>query len=232
MIALAAIDETASIDVVAYGDLQRTEASRNWLAVHAFNSGWAPQTIGQREASLLESEWVLRLAIIGTPFVRSLIEIAEKRAGRTQHLAAVSELLEALKTFHGPGTYQLTREGYKADLEALVAKWPVSGVDVEPFWAQGLTRSRTYETALKQVLKGFDTSSESFLTYRPDYVVQPYRPCSVVEAVRDDPEAITAAIRRDAHVFEFTALNAYSDVTVRNYLAAKLPNYVQVTQEQ
>jgi hypothetical protein len=53
-----------------------------------------------------------------------------------------------------------------------------------------------------------------------------------VEAVSDDPQAITAAIRRDAHVFEFTALNAYSDLAVRNYLVGKLPNYVQVTQEQ
>ncbi len=95
-----------------------------------------------------------------------------------------------------------------------------------------MTRAATYEKALRELWPGYDSSSAGFLNYRPDYVVDPYRPCSVVSAVADEPGAITAAIRRDAHVFEFTATNAYSPETVKAYMASKLRNYVLVTQEQ
>lgn len=110
--------------------------------------------------------------------------------------------------------------------------WPESTVDPEAFWAQGQVRSTIYESALREILPGYNSSSEGFLRYRPDYIVKAFRPCSIVEAVGDSQEAINAAIRRDAHVFEFTAMNSYSESAVMTYIAAKLDNYVQITQEQ
>ena len=90
----------------------------------------------------------------------------------------------------------------------------------------------TYEAALRTVLPGYNSSSEGFLSYRPDYVVVPFRPCSVLTAISDNIDAMNTAIRRDAHVFEITALNAYTPALVRAYMASKLPNYVNITQEQ
>ena len=232
LIVLAAIDSAEQLDSRAFGALQRTEAHRGWFTLHVYNLGWAPAEMGTREASLLESEWVLRVAIAGVPFVQSLIEIAEDGTDKPEHIAACARLLAELRTFQGPGTRQATREAYRTGIEEIVADWPSSDVAVEPFWEQGIIRARTYEAALKELLPGYNLSGEGFLTYRPDYVVSPFRPCSVVEAISDDTEAITSAIRRDAHVFEFTAVNAYSAATIRSYLTSKLPNYVEVTQEQ
>ncbi|HEX8208455.1 MAG TPA: hypothetical protein VF587_20510 [Solirubrobacteraceae bacterium] len=232
LVVMATLEDAGAADLDSYGQLQRTEASSDWFALHTFTGGWAPREIGEREASLLESEWVFRLAIAGTPFVKSLIEIAQSSGDKDAHVEAASELLDALKIFHGPGTHQQTRDRYRDRFAAAVEGWSESAVDVDSFWSQGMTRAATYEAALGELLPGYNTGSESFLTYRPDFIVAPYRPCSVVEAVADTSEAITAAIKRDAHVFEFTAMATYSDASVRGYMAEKLPNYVAVTQEQ
>jgi hypothetical protein len=232
LVALTELETTSNCDPTPYGELQRTEVAHEWCSIHVFGKAWAPPELGLREASLLESEWVLRLAILGAPLARSLIEIAESRPSRAAHEAACRGLFEDLRTFHGPGAHEDTRSLFRRAFEKAVDCWPVSTADLEQFWAQGLTRSRVYESALSTVLPGYNTAAEGFLTYRPDLVVAPFRPCSIVAAIADDPAAINAAIRRDAHVFEFTATNAYTPATIRSYMAEKFSNYVQVMQEQ
>ena len=220
------------VDLARYGELQRTEVEADWFQLHTFSEGWAPPALGVREASFLESEWTFRLALVGKPFVESLIEIAEETLATAEHQAACEGFFDVLKVFHGPGTRPQTRTGYAERFRSAIEVWPESTVDVTAFWDQGMTRSRAYEKALRAVLPGYDEGSEGFLSYRPDYVVSAFRPCSVVGAVSDDSQAITAAIRRDAHVFEFTAFNEYSDDRVVSYMTQKLPNYVDLTQEQ
>ncbi len=48
-------------------------------------------------------------------------------------------------------------------------------------------------------------SSQGFLTYRPDLVVAPYKPCSILDASGKDINLINLAIKRQANVFEFTS---------------------------
>jgi hypothetical protein len=71
-----------------------------------------------------------------------------------------------------------------------------------------------------------------FLSYRPDYVVKTYSPCSILTAPTGNIEDINEAIRRDAHVLEFTAIKSFTGGAAQAYLKGKLPNYVEVVREQ
>lgn len=220
--------EDASVDLAGIGAVKRTEVDEAWLRVQIFEEGWAPREIGDREAGLLESEWTLRIAVLARPFVRALL------AGRADSIqrAQVAALLEELKTFQGPGTKASSRANYTERLRRHVAEWTASDYDLASFWSAGQSRSTQYEPALVQVLPGYNTSASGFLSYRPDFVVNDFTPCAVSDAPDDTNDAIRAAIRRSAHVFEFTAIAAGDPGLVKSYLASKLPNYVRVTQEQ
>jgi hypothetical protein len=231
LVALANDDVAKDVGAQHLAEVKRTEVEHEWLSLHVFEEGWAPLDFDRREATLLESEWVLRVCTLGLPFVRSLLEAGDTSPA-AEHVDAVASLLDSLKTFQGPGTNATTRSAYTSRLEQLIDAWPSSDRDLAPFWGAGQPRAGQYENALKQVLPGYDSRTEGFLTYRPDYVVSPFRPCAVADAVTDTNEAIRAAIRRQAHVFEFTALAQPSVTGIRTYLRDKLANYVHLTQEQ
>jgi hypothetical protein len=63
-------------------------------------------------------------------------------------------------------------------------------------------------------------------------VVSPYTPCSILAANSADIARVNEAIKRDAHVFEFTAMDQFTTAAVRAYLRQKLPNYVDIVREQ
>ncbi|MFC5175650.1 hypothetical protein [Nocardioides taihuensis] len=231
LLALANSDRAADVGVQGFADVKRTEIDHDWMSVHLFEEGWTPSEMDSRERTLLESEWVLRVVTLGSPFIRSLLDAGEDPRP-ADHWDAVSGLLTALKTFQGPGTKAPARAQYRLDLEAKLEAWPHSIRDLTPFWGAGQPRAATYEAALKKLLPGYDTKADGFLGVRPDFVVSPFKPCSVTAAVNDTNEAIRRAIRREAHVFEFTALAQPTAAGIRTYLRDKLPNYVQVTQEQ
>lgn len=224
--------DLTEVDAQNFGSLLRTEVEHEWLASYVFSEDWAPDSLGTREAALLESEWMLRVVVLGRPFVHSLVEVAEDDVA-FDHIHAVRSLLGTLETFHGPGAWPETRAKFTSDLKSHVDQWPQDvKTDVDAFWRLGQTRSTVYEKALRSTLPGYNSSAAGFLQYRPDFIVNPFRPCSVVSAISNEIDAINSTIRREAHVFEFTAIKAYSDAKVSSYLASKLPNYVQVTQEQ
>jgi hypothetical protein len=231
LIALANAADAKDVGAQHLAEVRRTEVEHGWMSLHVFEEGWTPPDLDRREATLLESEWVLRVCTLGLPFVRSLLEAGDTSSA-PEHVAAVGALLGSLKTFQGPGTTAATRTGYTFGLEQLINVWPSSDRDLAPFWGAGQPRAGQYEGALKRVLTGYDSRTEGFLTYRPDYVVSPFRPCAVADAVTDTNEAIRAAIRRQAHVFEFTALAQPSVTGIRTYLRDKLVNYIHLTQEQ
>lgn len=231
LVALANVDEATAVGAQHLAGVKRTEVEHEWMSLHLYEEGWTPPEMDYREASLLESEWVLRVCTLGLPFVRSLLEADGEPDGNV-HLGAVTDLLASLRTFQGPGTNNATRTAYTSGLEQLVHAWPESDFDLDTFWGAGQPRAAQYEGVLKQVLPGYDSRAEGFLHYRPDFVISPFRPCGVTGALNNTNDAIRKAIRREAHVFEFTALAQPSVAGIKNYLREKLPNYVDLTQEQ
>jgi hypothetical protein len=210
------------------GELERTDFAEDWLSINTFRKKWATRIMDDnREADLLESEWQLRVVTFGPRCVASLLNIAD------DHVNAWKYLLELLRTVHGPGTWESTRESYARELRELMDSWPsISDTDLTDFWHSGQSRSRDYEGRLRVILPGYNTGGTGFLTYRPDYIVTPFRPCSILEASSVDGMAINTAIRRDAHVYEFVAIADPTSREIQNYLRAKVRNYVSIVQEQ
>lgn len=229
LIVLANLDDAADLNTAVVGDVKRTEVEEGWMSLRAYENSWAPPPIGDREGKLLEPEWTLRVAVLGNPFVRSLLAAG---AGDADQSAQVGALLSDLQTFQGPGTRDLTRQRLTERFIAKIRGWVHHNEDVSAFWNAGQGRSVRYESALSSVLAGYNTSSLGFLSYRPDYVVSPFSPAAVSDAPDGTNDAIRAAIQRTAHVFEFTAINVADPRLISNYLGEKLPNYVQVVQEQ
>jgi len=210
------------------GDLERTEFQHLWAGAKLYNEAWAGGAVADdRERRLLESEWNLRLVVLGRPFVASLVY------GDDTHRLACARMLENLKAVLGPGTHQTTRAQYEAAFQALIDSWPdTSTLNLTAFWDKGQARSADYEAILRDLLPGYNCTAKGMLNYRPDYIVEPFAPCAVTAAISGEIEAIHLAIQRRAHVFEFTAQRTPTEATIRSYLADKLPNYVQITQEQ
>lgn len=231
LVALADTETARDVGAEDLAKVKRTEIEHKWMSLHLFEEGWAPSDIGNREASLLESEWVLRVCTLGLPFIRSLLEINDTPQGKL-HLAAVSDLLNTLETFQGPGTSTKKRQLFTSKLTHIIDSWPASQLNLSTFWDAGQPRAILYENALKQALHDYDRVADGFLTYRPDYVVEPFRPAAVTDAITNTNDAIRTALRREGHVFEFTALGNPSVTNIKNYLKTKLPNYVHLTQEQ
>lgn len=231
LIALANIEDAKDVGVQHLAGVKRTEVEHDWMSLHLFEEGWAPPDFDNREITLLESEWVLRVCTLGRPFVQTLLD-ANSASPTHEQGDAVTSMLNLLKTFQGPGTNTATRTAHTLSFKELIQNWPSSSRDLTSFWGAGQPRAGQYEGALKKLLPGYDSRFDGFLNYRPDYVISPFRPCAVADAVSSTNDAIRAAIRRQAHVFEFTALAQPSVAGVKNYLRDKLTNYVHLTQEQ
>lgn len=232
---LTGFEDAAVVDPSALGEVTREDVVHGWCAAHVLERGWAPKEIGERAASMVESEWVLRVIVLGKPFVTSLVLIGSstpRSGGLSGHTDACRGLLELFSTVHSPGTRKPTRDAFTANVRRLIDAWPTADVNLDPFWDIGQVRSRVYESGLTQILPSYNTRSGGFMRYRPDFVAAPYKPCSILASTNDTRQAINAAIRRSAHAFEFTANRQYSAATVKAYLTSKLPNYVEITREQ
>ncbi|MDO4918786.1 hypothetical protein [Kocuria sp.] len=229
LVTLATIEDASCVTVGDLGKIKRRDLDHKWMSLTTYEEGWAPRSLGEREAGLLESEWVLRLCVLGDPFVRSLLEA---ESGNVTQQNQVQDLLDKLKIYRGPGTQEQTRANDAVQYTRCIDEWEIPVADSRDFWRSGQHRSTTYERALKSILPGYDTAADGFLTYRPDFVVTDFTPASLLSSLSDDPAAIRTAIRRSAHVFEFTAINDTSTQKIKGYLESKLGNYVSVTQEQ
>lgn len=220
---LANFDDASSIDATGVGKVERTEFEYDWIRSDIYHEDWAQRILpDEREARLLESEWNMRVLQLGRPFVSALLGGEHDQC---------KKLLEEYTTYHGPGTHGETREETEQRRESLVDNWGTgSEADLEEFWERGQNRSGIYEPILRDLLDGYDISPEGVLSYRPDWVVRTYTPCSILAAESEDD--INQAIRRDALVFEFTAQKRPTSETIHGYLEGKLPNYVKIVQEQ
>jgi hypothetical protein len=210
------------------GKVWRDEVDHTWLSIQNFDELWATPMLSSVDASLLESEWTLRVVVMGEEFTKALLSGVPAQESKCQ------QLLVQLKQGYGPGTFQRTLDANRADLTQMVDAWPDnSSVDITTsFWRLGQRRSTAYEPVLTRLLPGYNKVQDGFLSYRPDYVAAPYIPCSILAAGTANIEKINEAIYRDAHALEFTAMEQFSVANVRTYLQTKLKNYVEVVREQ
>lgn len=195
----------------------------NWFRIETFDGEWAVPIMGDsRSSRMVCSEWSLRVASLGDPFVHDLL-------GKGEHS---KELLTALQERHGVGVQNVALDAYRSRVNAVVDKFATTDSSNEAFWSRGQARSGEYEARLSDIFSGYNTTSDGFLGYRPDVVISPYQVCSVLKSAAPTADAISRAIQRDAHVFEFTASQHAVPEDVINYLREKVPNYVRITESQ
>lgn len=203
------VDDNVILDVVTYSD-DRTATLR-------FGD--------ERSRKLLESEWNLRVVVVGNQFVSALLPGTQRPLTR--------RLIDASLVYHGPGTQTFTLNAHKqaiaSDVAALIAL-PCS--NNAPFWALGQVRSAQYEVELRGILQQYSTARPGFMHYLPDYSPEPYRPCELSSSASDADSEINEAIRRNAVACEFTSIKDISAQQLQAYLDRKLPNYVDIMQEQ
>ena len=210
------------------GQLWRDEVDHKWLSILHFEDQWATTILPSTDASLIQSEWTLRVVAMGEEFSKSLLSGDSAQEGLCQ------QLLDQFKRGHGPGTHQTTLDGYRTALTSMVDAWPdTSSIDItDSFWRLGQRRSTAYEPVLARLMPTYNQVGEGFLSYRPDFVVSPYKPCSILAAGSSEIAKINEAIHRDAHTLEFTAMEQFSVGAIQSYLQQKLRNYVDITREQ
>lgn len=206
----------------------RVEVDHEWCFVGLLEDGWATGFgLSNPDASLLESEWSLRLLVLGHPFVASLLR------ADPDDVASCRALLHALADFMGPGTRKKTRTDREQMIRDMVDSWPETrSKDLSEFWAANMVRAESYERYMKELLEAYDVGREGFLSYRPDWIVTDFSPCRILDAGESRVEEINRVIARHAHVFEFTAQKLPTVATVKGYLQGKLRNYVEITREQ
>lgn len=203
------VNSSSLIDVVTYSDY--------WLRPLKFGD--------ERQRKLLQSEWNLRIAVVGNQFVSALLE------GSNRPL--IKRLIDATLVYHGPGTLGSTLTKHKSAIDGDLAV--LSGLthnNNSSFWALGQVRSGQYESELRTILPGYSTAKLGFMHYLPDYSPEPYKPCELSLSSSDADAEINEAIRRNAVACEFTSIKDASASFLHAYLDKKLPNYVEIMQEQ
>ena len=221
-------NDTAALlaELPSLGGDSTEEFATSWASSIVFGTDWAKGVItDERQRQFLESEWDLRVVVLGSPFVGALLS-GDARVKQCE------TLIEGLKRVFGPVTWTTTRDALRIEIETMVTGWPdVSDVDLQSFWSAGQGRAAVYEAVLRTILPGYNIGGMGFTRFRPDHIVEGFKPCAVSSAISDDVGAINIAIRREAHALEFTAQVSPTLQSLKTYLATKLPNYVELTQE-
>lgn len=225
---LADSDDVRGItDTLNLGKYDRNVNSSALIDVVTYSNEWPlPLKFGdERQRKLLQSEWNLRIAVVGNQFVSALLDGGNR--------LLIKRIIDATLVYHGPGTLPHTLTTHKRaidnDLAALGALTHSSNA---AFWALGQVRSGQYEAELRTILPGYSTAKPGFMHYLPDYSPEPYKPCELSLSSSDADSEINEAIRRNAVACEFTSIKDASASFLHAYLDKKLPNYVEIMQEQ
>ncbi|QWA31374.1 hypothetical protein [Pseudomonas sp. RC3H12] len=215
------------VDLLGLGSYVRNVNSNSFLDVVTFTENWTSElSFGdQRSRKLLQSEWNLRIVVAGNPFVSALLSGTQR--------PLIKNLIDATLAYHGPGTHSTTvnkhMDSIDTEIELLTALTPN---DNSSFWALGQIRSSKYEGELRCYLPGYSTGQPGFMNYLPDYSTAPYRPCELSASQTDTDSEINETIRRNAIACEFTSIKDLTALPLKAYLDKKLPNYVEIMQEQ
>jgi hypothetical protein len=203
------VNDNALLDIVTY--------SESWTDSLKFGDG--------RQRKLLQSEWNLRVVIAGNQFVSVLLSSGNR--------PLIRQLIDASLIYHGPGTHTSTIDSHKTVIDAyLKTLMTLPNSDNSTFWSLGQNRSGQYESELRVILPGYSTARPGFMQCLPDYAPEPYRPCELSLSASDADAEINEAIRRNTVACEFTSIKDTSTNQLQTYLDRKLPNYVDILQEQ
>lgn len=198
------------------------------LRIDVFDEGWAAAIIPDpRRASLLESEWGLRVVYLGNQFLSALLKpIFFQQRAKTA--------LDLIQEVHGTGTHDPTLAAYKKALGEAMWQLPpaVDDDEMASFWSKGQIRSHEYEKALRSLYPRYNRGGPGFLTYRPDLIVTPYKVCSVLDTEGDDKTSANDTIKRSAHVLEFTCIRDLNSDHFLSYVQRKLLNYLDLLEQQ
>lgn len=207
----------------SFGDWQSVEFSDAGCQILLYTQNWVKHPgITSVQASMLESEWNLRIVLVGAEIVEAIIDPASNQS----HLKHLLSLL-----FRAPSPYAGTST--KNRIEA-VRKSLLAGLRRTPstisaaFWSSGQQRSSQYESALKKLHPSYNIGSTQIPGFRPDLIVSPYAACAVLSSKTDRASEITPSIRRRANFVEVTATQKVSKTSVFDYLGKKLHNYIRL----
>jgi hypothetical protein len=220
-------DVRGAVDLFALGSYSRNVNDNAILDVVTYTDDWTSTLRfgDERARKLLQSEWNLRVVVVGNQFVSVLLPGAQR--------PLIRRLIDATLVYHGPGTQTHTLLAHKlsidTDIAALVAL-PYN--NNAAFWALGQVRSSQYEGELRRILPQYSTARPGFMHYMPDFAPEPYRPCELSSSISDADSEINEAIRRNAIACEFTSIKDVTAQQLQAYLDRKLPNYVDIMQEQ
>ena len=221
--------EFDNFDLSIFGNVYQDNWKKDWLSITTFLDEWSYKILGNNKlkAMLLASEWNLRIILAGEQFVNCLIE------GNGANWNYAKELINHLSTIHTPGTHTDTKNDYWNKLDDLVAGCPVKlGATNDEFWKKGQVRNSDYEKPLKAIFPTYNTNSTGFLSYRPDYVIEPYTPCSILKSKDRNIDSINNSIKRNANVIEFTAIKELDIDKIILYLEKKITNYIDILEKQ
>lgn len=220
-------DVSSLINSLGFTNAEPNINAHMLLDIQTVKSGWAGRLgLTNREASLLESEWNFRIIVAGNQFVSTLLLSSPSSF-------QIKNIIDLSLTHHGPGTRQDTLSAYRDSMDSLLnhlATLPPG--DNTTFWAAGQIRAHDYERKLRIFYPNYNTSTPGFLQYRPDLTLESYSPCHITSSTSDSDEHINDKIRRHALVCEFTASKEFSLLALQSYMSRKLPNYVEILQEQ
>lgn len=194
-------------------------------SIQSWTDRWASAAMrdGTRQsADMLESEWNLRVILLGSPLVASLLD---PRTDATALKATLDSLFAAQSPYVSSTTLADVERRRTSAISAVCG-----GTATVPssFWNSGQGRSGEYEEALRRLYPTYDTGSTPVTGFRPDLLVRPYRECSVLAAGANDASQITTGIRRDANFVEVTATRKVTRASVVDYLGGKLRNYIKL----
>lgn len=202
-----------------------TEFSDTDVQILTWTDGWASALMGsggQQSAYMLESEWNLRIVLLGPKFVGPLLALKP----------SVEVLRDAFKIlFEVPSPYaqpKTLKDTETARRQAILQVQVSNLIPTQAFWAAGQGRSVQYEGSLRQVFSSYNQGTTHLTGFRPDLIHADYGECSVLNVGKNDPTAITSAIRRRANFVEFTAVQNVTKSSVVDYLAQKIRNYVRL----
>jgi len=220
-------DVQGHIDKYSIGQYTRNINANPLIDVVTYSDEWTSSLkFGDiRQRKLLQSEWNLRIVLVGNQFISTLLSGTQR--------SLIRNVIDSVLVYHGPGTQSYTLAAHKIGIDASVAALGLLAFTTNSnFWALGQVRSGQYESELRAILPNYSTAMAGFMRYMPDYSPEPYKPCELSTSSSDTDSEINEAIRRKAVACEFTSIKDSSALQLQTYLDRKLPNYVEVMQEQ
>jgi len=214
------------LDTLPFPNPEKTTNPNAAFDIASYKNDWSrPLGVETRSGLLLESEWNFRIILTGNHFTSLLLENSDP--------TLIKSFIDSSLTHHGPGTWATTFADYRTEMDSIATRiLRVPLRDNTAFWSAGQVRSHDYERSLKAIYNSYNTSSQGFLQYRPDLIIEPYSPCAISSSPSSEDSAINDTIRRSAVVCEFTASKDFNITAIQTYMARKITNYIEVLQEQ